>query len=34
MTEVKVDMDVTPEFEAYMEQTWPKALAKLKMTCE
>jgi hypothetical protein len=34
MTEVKVDMDVTPEFEAYMEQTWPKALAKLKMICE
>jgi ligand-binding SRPBCC domain-containing protein len=34
VTEVKVDMDVTPEFEEYMEQTWPKALAKLKMICE
>ncbi len=34
VTEVKVDMDVTPEFEEYMAQTWPKALAKLKMVCE
>ncbi len=34
VTEVKVDMDVTPEFEECMEQTWPKALTKLKMVCE
>jgi len=33
-TEVKVDVDATPEFEAYMEDTWPKALAKLKALCE
>lgn len=27
-------MDVTPEFESFMEKTWPKALAKLKEICE
>jgi hypothetical protein len=27
-------MEVTPEFEQYMAETWPKALAKLKAICE
>jgi hypothetical protein len=34
VTEVKVDTDVTPDFEEYMVQVWPKALAKLKTICE
>ena len=34
VTEVKVDLDTTEEFEEPMEQLWPKALAKLKMVCE
>ncbi|MFH0728923.1 MAG: SRPBCC domain-containing protein [Pseudomonadota bacterium] len=33
-TELKVDMDVPPEFEAYMNSAWPKALARLKEICE
>ncbi len=33
-TEVKVDIDVPPEFEVYMRNTWPKALARLKTICE
>lgn len=33
-TEVRVDMDVTPEFESYMAAIWPKALARLKKLCE
>ena len=33
-TEVEVDLDVTPEYEQYMRDTWPKALAKLKNLCE
>lgn len=33
-TGLKIDVEVTPEFEAYMENTWPKALAKLKTLCE
>jgi hypothetical protein len=33
-TELKVDVDAAPDFEAYMEDTWPKALAKLKALCE
>jgi len=33
-TEVKVACDVTPDFEEYMNTTWPKALAKLKAVCE
>ena len=34
ISEVKVDIDTTPEFEDDMVQMWPKALAKLKMVCE
>lgn len=33
-TELKVDMDVTPEYEQYMLDTWPRALAQLKRLCE
>ena len=33
-TEVKVAMDLPPEHEQYMLDTWPKALAKLKQLCE
>ena len=33
-TEVKVDIDVTAEFEEYTQKTWPKALARLKAICE
>jgi hypothetical protein len=33
-TEIKVDMDITPEYEDYMTRVWPKALAKLKVICE
>ena len=33
-TEVKVDVDVTPEFEQFSLDAFPKALAKLKAICE
>jgi len=33
-TEVRVSVDVTPEYEGYMLQTYPKALHRLKMLCE
>jgi hypothetical protein len=33
-TELKVDVDAPPDFEAFMEDAWPKALAKLKALCE
>jgi len=33
-TDLKVDMDVAPEFEEYMNNAWPKALARLKEICE
>jgi hypothetical protein len=33
-TEVKVDVDTVPEFEAFMSDAWPKALARLKEICE
>ena len=34
VSEVKVDIDVLPEWEEYMQQTWPKALTRLKSICE
>jgi len=34
VTEVSVEMDVAPEWEEYMNETWPKALARLKNLCE
>jgi hypothetical protein len=33
-TELKVDVDAPADFEAFMGDTWPKALAKLKALCE
>lgn len=35
VTELKVEMSAIPaDFEQYMTDTWPKALAKLKTLCE
>jgi uncharacterized protein YndB with AHSA1/START domain len=33
-TDVRVDMNVTPEYEEYMGRTWPAALNRLKELCE
>lgn len=33
-TTVTVDLDITDDFVSYMEQTYPKALSKLKEICE
>ena len=33
-TELKVELDVAPEFKDYMNETWPKALVRLKEICE
>jgi len=33
-TDLKVDIDVAPEFEEYMTKTWPRALSRLKAICE
>lgn len=33
-TQVKIEMDITEDFAAFMEDAWPKALAKLKKICE
>lgn len=33
-TELKIELDVTPDFEAFMNEAWPKALARLKEICE
>ncbi len=33
-TRVRIDLDVTPDFEADMQAMWPKALARLKAICE
>ena len=33
-TFVSVDLDANEQFKAYFEQTWPKALQKLKALCE
>lgn len=33
-TEVQVEMDVVPEYEQFMGEAWPKALAALKAVCE
>jgi uncharacterized protein YndB with AHSA1/START domain len=33
-TELTVEMDVVPEYESFMAETWPKALAKLKEISE
>jgi uncharacterized protein YndB with AHSA1/START domain len=33
-TELRVDLDVEPETEKYMQDTWPKSLERLKQLCE
>lgn len=33
-TEVAVDLDISPEHEGYMQETWPLALARLRRLCE
>lgn len=33
-TEVIVDVDTPEEMEVFMQETWPKALGRLKATCE
>lgn len=33
-TALHIDVEVLPEFEAYMLRTWPKALESLKALCE
>jgi len=33
-TELSIDIDVTEEYEEYMNEAWPKALSTLKMLCE
>lgn len=34
VTEVKIDIDMLPEFKEMMEEMWPKALEKLKELAE
>ena len=29
-----IDQDITNEFEDFMKEAWPKALARLKVLCE
>lgn len=33
-TRMQVDLDVAPEWEAFMTTAWPQALARLKQLCE
>lgn len=33
-TELRIDLEVEPEYEDQMKEIWPKALAKLKKICE
>jgi uncharacterized protein YndB with AHSA1/START domain len=33
-TEVQIEMDTLPGYEQFMQDAWPKALAKLKAVCE
>ena len=33
-TELTVEVQMPPDFEAFMNETWPKALATLKSICE
>lgn len=32
--ELAVEMDVTPDFEEYVNDTWPRASARLEAICE
>lgn len=33
-TELRIEQDIAPEYEQYMQDSWPKALQKLKALCE
>lgn len=33
-TDLVVDQDITEEYEAYMQEAWPRALERLKKLCE
>lgn len=33
-TEVQIEMDTLPDYEQFMQDAWPKALARLKGICE
>ncbi|MEO3864711.1 SRPBCC family protein [Rheinheimera fenheensis] len=33
-TELRVEQEIAPEYEQYMQDTWPKALVRLKQLCE
>jgi hypothetical protein len=33
-TELSIDLDIEPEYEKFMNEAWPKALATLKSICE
>ena len=33
-TEISIEQDIAPEYEQYMQDSWPKALQKLKALCE
>jgi hypothetical protein len=33
-TELRIDVDAIPGLEAFMQEAWPRALAKLKAICE
>lgn len=33
-TEVQIEMDTLPDYEQFLQEAWPKALAKLKEVCE
>lgn len=33
-TQLRVDLEISPEYEDEMNELWPKALAKLKKICE
>lgn len=33
-TEIQISVEITPDFESYMKDTFPKALKKLKVLCE
>lgn len=33
-TELSIEQEIAPEFEQFMQDTWPKALQQLKRLCE
>jgi hypothetical protein len=33
-TELRVEQEIAPEYEQYMQEAWPKALVRLKQLCE